>query len=58
MNNEETSINTTNQDPVMIIKSAIACSKSYGLYSSGFRNGLRYAIAVLTNTEQQYEEVE
>jgi len=57
MNNEETSVNTTNQDPVMIIKAAITCAKSCGLYSSGFRNGLRYAIAVLTNTEQEYEEV-
>ena len=55
MNIEEASININNKDPVIAIESAITCTNSWDDYSLGFRNGLRYALYILTGEEPKYE---
>ena len=46
-----------NQDPVIALKAAIVCTNTQDKYSAGFRNGIRYAIAVLTGEAPKYEKV-
>ena len=52
--NTEVTINRLN--PVVTIRAALVCTTADNDYSIGFRNGLRFAIAVLTGKEQQFEE--
>lgn len=54
---EEASVNISNPDPIVAIKAAIVCTNTKDTYSAGFRNGLRYAVAILTDEEPKYEEV-
>lgn len=44
-------------DPVRTIRAALVCTTMDRPYSIGFRNGLRYSIAVLTGEEPKYETV-
>lgn len=53
----EASININNQNPVIALKAAIICTNTQDEYSTGFRNGMRYAIAILTGDEPKYEDV-
>lgn len=56
-NIEEASININNQNPVIALKAAIVCTNRQDEYSAGFRNGLRYAISILTGDKPKYENV-
>lgn len=42
-------------DPVTVLKSAIACIDGEDDSAKSFRNGMRYAIHLLTGEEQVYE---
>lgn len=55
MNIEEASVNVNNQDPVIAIQAALVCSTTDDEYTLGFRNALRFAIAVLTGQKPKYE---
>ena len=57
MNIEEASVNINNQNPVVALKAAIVCTNTQDEYSAGFRNGIRFAIAILTGEEQKYEKM-
>ena len=52
---EESKLEET-KDPVEVLKKAIVYTNTNDKYSSGFRNGLRYAIAILTDTEPKFED--
>lgn len=56
-NIEEASINISNQNPVIALKAVIVCTNTQDEYSAGFRNGIRYAISILTGDEPKYEDV-
>ena len=53
---EEASVNVNNQDPVVAIRATLVCTNTKDVYSAGFRNGLRFAIAILTGKEPKYED--
>lgn len=53
----EASANINNQDPAIALKAAIVCTNTQDEYSAGFRNGIRYAIYILTGDEPKYEDV-
>lgn len=57
MDIKEASANINNQDPVIALKAAIVCTNTQDEYSAGFRNGIRYAISILTGDEPKYEDV-
>ena len=57
MDIKEASANINNQNPVVALKAAIVCTNTKDEYSAGFRNGIRFAIAILTGEEQKYEDV-
>ena len=57
MDIKEASANINNQDPVIALKAAIVCTNTQDEYSSGFRNGIRYAISILTGDEPKYEDM-
>lgn len=57
MDIKEASANINNQDPVIALKAAIVCTNTQDEYSVGFRNGIRYAISILTGDEPKYEDV-
>ena len=42
-------------DPVTALKAALVCTTATDDSAKGFRNGLRYAINLLTGEEQDYE---
>ena len=42
-------------DPVTVLKATIACTDDTDDSSKSFRNGLRYAIYILTGEKQHYE---
>lgn len=54
---EEASVNINNPDPVVALRAAIVCTNTQDEYSAGFRNGLRFAIAVLTGGNLKYESI-
>lgn len=43
-------------DVITALKAALVCTNTDDTYSKGFRNGLRFAIACLTDEEPKYEE--
>jgi len=51
---DEININD-HSDPVTVLRALIAATNSNDQYSKGFRNALRFAIAVLTDTEPNFE---
>ena len=53
---KEASVNINNPNLITAIKSAIVCTNTKDTYSSGFRNGLRYVIALITDEEPKYED--
>lgn len=55
MNIEEASIKINSSDAVEALEAAIVCTNMDDPYDKGFRNGLRYAIAVLTDSDPEYE---
>lgn len=57
MNIKEASANINNQDPVIALKAAIDCTNTQDEYSVGFRNGIRYAISILTGDKPTFEDV-
>lgn len=52
----EASVNVNNSDPTVALEAAIVCTNTEDIYSSGFRNGLRYALYILTGKEPEFEE--
>ena len=57
MDIKEASANINNQDPVIALKATVVCTNTQDEYSAGFRNGIRYAISILTGDEPKYEDV-
>ena len=56
MDIKEASANISNQDHVIALKAAIVCTNTQDKYSAGLRNGIRYAISILTGDEPKYED--
>lgn len=56
MNIEEATSKVNNRDAVVAIRAALVCTTMDDEYSVGFRNGLRFAISILTGEEPNYEE--
>ena len=54
-NLEEASVKINSSNAVEALTSAIVCTKTEDPYNKGFRNGLRYAIAILTDSDPEYE---
>ena len=52
----EASTKINDPDPVIAIRSALICTTTKGVYFSGLRNGLRYAISILTGEEPKFED--
>ncbi len=55
MNIEEASMKINSSDAVEALEAAIVCTNTDDPYNKGFRNGLRYAIAILTDSYLEYE---
>jgi len=55
MNIEEASEKINSHDFVEALEAAIKCTNADDNYSKGFRNGLRYAIRVFTDSDPDYE---
>ena len=53
--NKEEQLKMNDPDPIVTIRAALVCTTTQDIYSAGFRNGLRFAIAVLTGKEPKYE---
>ena len=55
MDIKEASTKINSSNAIEALEAAIVCTNTDDPYDRGFRNGLRYAIAVLTDSDPEYE---